>query len=113
VVADIAPAPDKADALNAEERLRDRSHVRAMPEEELRELFIQAGLPEPTVGHYRVECDLDDLLSRSFPNCGDEQRIRKMFSDSIPANTMDLNTRTQEGKIYYSFPVAVLVSKKP
>jgi ubiquinone/menaquinone biosynthesis C-methylase UbiE len=113
VVADIAPAPDKADALNAEERLRDPSHVRAMPEEELRELFIQAGLPEPTVGHYRVECDLDDLLSRSFPNCGDEQRIQKMFSDSIPANTMDLNTRTQEGKIYYSFPVAVLVSKKP
>ena len=112
VVADMSPAPDKADALNAEERLRDPSHVRAMPEEELRGLFTQAGLPDPTVGRYRVECDLDDLLSRSFPNPGDEQRIRKMFSDSIPTNTMDLNTRTHDGKIYYSFPVAVLVSKK-
>jgi len=112
VVADMAPAPEKADALNAEERLRDPSHVRALPEEELRELFANANLPEPVVNHYRVECDLDDLLSRSFPNPGDQPTIRKMFADSIPANTMDLNTRMQDGKIYYSFPVAVLVARK-
>ena len=113
VVADMAPAPNKADLLNAEERLRDPSHVRAMPEQELRGLFAQAGLPEPRVGHYRVECDLDDLLSRSFPNTGDDERIRKMFRESIPGNTLDLNTRMENGKIYYSFPVAVLVSNKP
>lgn len=112
VVADMAPAPEKADALNAEERLRDPSHVGALPEEELRELFANANLPEPVVNHYRVECDLDDLLSRSFPNPGDQPTIRKMFADSIPANTMDLNTRMQDAKIYYSFPVAVLVARK-
>ena len=112
VVADIAPAPDKADALNAEERLRDPSHVRAMPEEELRGLFAQAGLPQPTAGQYRVKCDLDDLLSRSFPNPGDEEKIRRMFFESIGSNTLDLNTRIEDGKIYYSFPVAVLVGKK-
>lgn len=113
VVADMAPAREKADALNAEERLRDPSHVRALPEQELRELFSSADLPDPTISHYRVECDLDDLLSRSFPNPGDEPKIRKMFADSIPGNTMDLNTRQHEGKIYYSFPVAVLVARKP
>lgn len=112
VVADMAPAPEKADALNAEERLRDPSHVRALPEEELRELFANANLLEPVANHYRVECDLDDLLLRSFPNPGDEPKIRKIFADSIPANTMDLNTRMQDGKIYYSFPVAVLVARK-
>jgi len=113
VIADMAPAPEKADALNAEERLRDPSHVRALPEQELRELFSSADLPDPTISHYRVECDLDDLLSRSFPNHGDEPKIRKMFADSIPGDTMDLNTRLHEGKIYYSFPVAVLVARKP
>lgn len=112
VVADMTPAPEKADALNAEEHLRDPSHVRALPQQELRELFSNAGLPEPAIGHYRVECDLDDLLSRSFPNPGDEPKIRKLFADSIPENTMDLNTRSAEEKIYYSFPVAVLVSRK-
>jgi ubiquinone/menaquinone biosynthesis C-methylase UbiE len=113
VVADMAPAVEKADALNAEEFLRDPSHVRAMPEEELRGLFAQAGLPEPRAGHYRVECELEDLLSRSFPNPGDDERVRKIFADSIAGNTLDLNTRIEDGKIYYSFPVVVLVAKKP
>ncbi|HYX52003.1 MAG TPA: methyltransferase domain-containing protein [Candidatus Limnocylindrales bacterium] len=112
VVADMAPAREKADALNAEEILRDPSHVRALPEHELRALFSEAGLPEPTIGHYRVECDVDDLLSRSFPNAGDEPKIRKMFADSIAADTMDLRTRLETGKIFYSFPVSVLVAQK-
>lgn len=112
VVADMAPAPEKSGALDAEERLRDPSHVRALPEKELRELFAHANLPEPVVDHYRVECDLDDLLSRSFPNPGDEPKIRKIFADSIPADTLDLKTRMQDGKIYYSFPVAILVARK-
>jgi ubiquinone/menaquinone biosynthesis C-methylase UbiE len=112
VVADMAPAVEKADALNAEERLRDPSHVRAMPERELRNLFTQAGLAEPQVNHYRVECELEDLLSRSFPNPGDGERIRKIFAESIAEDSLDLNTRLENGKIYYSFPVAVLVAKK-
>jgi len=112
VVADMAPAPEKAAALDAEEKLRDPSHVRALPEVELLALFDQAGLPWPTVGRYRVECELDDLLSRSFPNPGDEVKIRKIFAESIAANTLDLNTREENGRIYYSFPVAVLVAQK-
>ncbi len=39
VVADMAPQPAKADALNAAELLRDPSHVRALPVDELRGLF--------------------------------------------------------------------------
>src|SRR5690348_12081921 len=45
VVADMAPITSKADALNAAERLRDPSHVRALPEKELSALFAEAGLP--------------------------------------------------------------------
>lgn len=83
-----------------------------MPEEELRGLFAQAGLPEPRVSHYRVECELEDLLSRSFPNEGDADRIRKIFADSIENDALDLATRRENGLIYYSFPVAVLVAVK-
>src|SRR5262249_14931531 len=111
LVADMAPAPEKAAALNAEEVLRDPSHVRAMPEAELRGLFAQAGLPDPRVNHYRVECELEDLLSRSFPKEGAADPIRKIFADSIATDALDLRTRRQDGKIHYSFPVAVLVSR--
>ena len=111
VVADIAPVPGKAAALDEEERLRDPSHVRALPLGELRELFKQAGLDSPEVNTYRLEGELEDLLARSFPNEGDTDRIRRIFADSIANDALDLNTRQKNGKIYYSFPVAVLVGK--
>lgn len=112
VVADMAPAPEKADALNAEERLRDPSHVRGMPLEELRSLFAQAGLPVLRVEMYRLEGELEDLLSRSFPNEGDADRVRKIFADSIEDDALDLATRRENDKIFYAFPVAVLAATK-
>jgi ubiquinone/menaquinone biosynthesis C-methylase UbiE len=112
VVADMAPLPEKAAALNAAELLRDPSHARALPEQELRELFAQARLADPQVSHYRVEGEMEELLARSFPNEGDADRLRKTFADSIANDALDLNTRQENGKIYYSFPVAVLVATK-
>jgi ubiquinone/menaquinone biosynthesis C-methylase UbiE len=113
IVADMSPAPEKADALNAEEHLRDPSHVRAMPVEELRGMFSDAGLPAPRVDTYRLEGELEDLLSRSFPNQGDADRIRKIFDDSLGNDALDLATRREKGRILYGFPVAVLVARKP
>lgn len=112
VVADMAPLPEKADALNAAELMRDPSHVRALPLDELRGLFEHAGLGVPQVNTYRMEGELEDLLSRSFPNEGDADRLRTVFADSITDDALDLNTRLANGKIYYSFPVAVLVARK-
>ena len=112
VVADMAPATEKAEALNVEERLRDPSHVRAMPMTELIRLFAQSGLPEPRVSTYRLEGELEDLLSRSFPNDGDADRIRGIFRDSLRDDALDLATRQENGKIFFAFPVAVLAAKK-
>ncbi|HEX4603923.1 MAG TPA: methyltransferase domain-containing protein [Candidatus Angelobacter sp.] len=112
VVADMSPLPEKAAALNAAELLRDPSHVRALPVDELRGLFEQAGLGTPQVTSYRMEGELEDLLARSFPNAGDADRLRKIFADSLAGDALDLNTRKENGKIYYSFPVAVLVGRK-
>jgi len=111
VVADMAPTAGKAAALNAMERLRDPSHVRSMPEEELRSLFSQAGLPAPRVDHYRLQGELEDLLQRSFPKEGDADHIRKIFVDSLSDDALDLSTHRKNGKIYYSYPVAILAAK--
>jgi ubiquinone/menaquinone biosynthesis C-methylase UbiE len=89
VVADMAPHPAKADAMNAAERLRD----------------------PPQISYYRLESELEELLSRSFPNEGDADRLRKIFADSIADDALGLNTRWENGKIHYGFPVAVLVAQ--
>lgn len=112
VVADMAPAREKADALNRMERLRDPSHVRGLTLFELGDLFKQARLPEPEVQKYRMECELEDLLSRSFPEPGDADRIRKIFDESSQGDPLDLAVRKDNGKIFYAYPVAILVSKK-
>jgi hypothetical protein len=59
-----------------------------------------------------MEGELEDLLARSFPNEGNAERLRKIFADSLIDDALDLNTHQKNGKIYYSFPVAVLVSKR-
>lgn len=112
VVADMAPKPEKAAALNASEVLRDPSHVRALPEDELRGLFEHVGLSDLQIQHYRLESDVEELLARSFLENGDGDRLRKIYADSIATDALDLNTREESGKIYYSFPVAVLVARK-
>src|SRR5215472_15921558 len=52
---------------------------RGGPLAELRDLFVQASLPEPRVTTYRLESELEDLLSRSFPNEGDADRVRQIL----------------------------------
>jgi ubiquinone/menaquinone biosynthesis C-methylase UbiE len=111
VIADSAPSPEKADAFNAMERLRDPSHVRAMPVEQLRDLFREAGLAEPRQEFYRLEGELEDLLQRSFPNAGDADRIRKIFEASLADDALDMATRRREGKLYFGFPVALLAAQ--
>ncbi len=110
VVADSAPEAAKAAAFNAMELLRDPSHVRAMPLEELRSLFLDAGLSAPRIELYRLRGELEDLLSRSFPAEGNADRIRKIFEDSLETNALDMATSRKDGKIYYSYPVAILAA---
>jgi SAM-dependent methyltransferase len=111
VVADSAPAIAKADAFNRLEKLRDPSHVRAFPVEELQQMFADAGLAQPEVEFYRLQGELEDLLQRSFPNAGDADRIRALFADSLDTDALDMATEKRGGKIYYGFPVAVMATR--
>ncbi|MBI3635421.1 MAG: class I SAM-dependent methyltransferase [Candidatus Rokubacteria bacterium] len=112
VVVDSAPAPDKAEAFNRMELYRDPSHVRAMPEGELRGLFRAVGLPEPRVSGYRLEGDLEGLLGRSFPNPGDDDKIRALFRASLGDDALGIGARRDGDVIRYGYPVAVLVADR-
>jgi len=112
VVIDSAPAPDKADAFNAMELVRDPSHARAMPLEELKDLYRQAGLPEPRTTGYRLEGELEGLITRSFPNPGDDETLRRIFRASVDGDTLGIGARRDRDTIRYGYPVAVLVADK-
>ncbi len=112
VVADSAPAPDKADAFNRLEKLRDPSHVRAMPLAELQGLFRQAALAAPRVTGYRLESDLESLLQRSFPRPEDVPEIRRIFAQAVGDDRPDVHARRDGDLIRYGYPVAVLAAPR-
>jgi len=109
-VIDSAPATAKADGFNAMEKLRDPSHVRAMPIEELQSLFQAAALPPPAAETYRMDGELEGLLGRSFPNPGDDVKIRALFEASLENDGIDMQPRRDGARIRYAFPVALLVA---
>jgi ubiquinone/menaquinone biosynthesis C-methylase UbiE len=112
MVVDSAPAPDKADAFNRVEKLRDPSHVRALPVDEHKNLYTKAGLPEPRLTWYRLESEMEALIARSFPNPGDDDKIRAIFRASLTDDALGIQTRLVDGKIHYGFPVAVMVADR-
>ena len=75
-------------------------------------LFAKAGLPEPRQTFYRLDGELDGLLSRSFPKPGDADRIRALFRASLADDALGIETRRVGGQIHYGFPVAVLAAHR-
>jgi ubiquinone/menaquinone biosynthesis C-methylase UbiE len=115
VVADVDASADPAKAaeFNRMEKLRDPSHVRAMPAAELKSLFHAAGLPGPRETAYELRDELENLLSRSFPNPGDDAKIRAIFVASAVDDRLGIPVRRDAERIGYAYPVAVLAADRP
>ena len=110
VVADMMASADpaKAEALNRMERLRDPSHVRAMPLAELEQLFHRAGLAPARQASYGLEFEVEQLLAGSHPRPGDADQVRSMFAESVDTDAMGLGTRREGNRLLFSYPIAVL-----
>jgi len=115
LVCDVAASgdPGKAAEFNRMEILRDPSHVRAMPESELRGLFRAAGLPEPRGASYELRDELENLLRRSFPDPGDADKIREIFRGSADDDRLGIPVRRDGAHLHYAYPVRVLCSRRP
>ena len=112
VDADAPADPAKAAEFNRMERLRDPSHARALPMAELRGLFLEVGLPAPRATTYRLEAELDGLLSRSFPNPGDADRIREVFAASLEDDRLGIPLRRDGARIHLAYPIVVFAARR-
>jgi hypothetical protein len=94
------------------EKLRDPSHVRALSLAELAGLFARAGLPAPVVTRCELRAEVEGLLSRSFPDPGDADRIRALFEASLADDAMGVAAHRVDGAIHFAYPVAILVATR-
>jgi Methyltransferase domain len=64
----------------AAEKLRDPSHIRALSEEEWRELLLDAGLEVERVEFYDMTLEFDAWLDRTDTPEADRPRIRELLA---------------------------------
>ena len=107
---DASADPAKAAEFNRMEKLRDPSHVRAMPRAEIEGLFRAAGLPAPRVTPSRLEGEVEGLLSRSFPLPGDADKIRALFAASAEDDRLGIPIAREGQQMRYAYPLAILVA---
>lgn len=111
VVIDSAPESDKADAFNRMEMIRDPSHTRAMPPEELGSLMSRVGLRVIKQHLYQWEVEAERQIATSFPNEGGRERLRAIFEHDVKENALGMNTHRRDGRIFVSYPTLILVCK--
>jgi ubiquinone/menaquinone biosynthesis C-methylase UbiE len=112
MVMDAAPEAGKADAYNRMEKLRDPSHTRAMPAEELLQMTREAGLARIKTAVCKVEFELEKTLAASFPNPGDDDEVRQIFLNDVMTGELGMGTHKRGGEIYFHYPTIIIVGEK-
>lgn len=107
LVADVAVTAEKVAYYDAMEQIRDPSPVHALSREEFAELFRASGLESLQFAGYKVEIDLEQQLSVSFPEAGGADRRRALLRADIGVDCLGVGARWSAGEVYYSYPIVV------
>jgi len=115
VVVDMYASEDARQAAewNKLERLRDPSHVRCFALSELKALFASVGLPPADEAFYDIRDTVKALLSRSFPNRGDDAKVVEMFTASLRDGRLGIETYIEHGELRYAYPIVILSAVRP
>jgi len=112
LIADAALPADKVDAYNRMEKLRDPSHTEALSYESWEQLLGESGLRNLQRGSYLVPMELEKQLRASFPNPGDEDKIRDIFKNDLHANSLGMDAHLVGNEIHFSYPISIYVGNK-
>lgn len=112
VIADVVQPPEKAEAFDQLEKLRDPSHVHALTFPEMDSIIVASGLTNIKTAQYKVEGELNQQLKASFPNPGDEEKIREMFKADLEFDRMGIDVHLQGNEIHFAVPILVTVGDK-
>ena len=112
VVADVTPEAEKLQAYDRFETLRDPSHAHALSVEGLKALFAEANLLPMEMESFGLEMDFEDLMSGSFPNPEDVERIWDWVRGDLEQDEIGLAVQRKNGKYVVSFPTTIIAATK-
>jgi ubiquinone/menaquinone biosynthesis C-methylase UbiE len=112
MVVDVVQPPEKSEAYDRVETLRDPSHAHALTLPEMASIVTESGLKNVKTAQYKVELELERQLKASFPNPGDEEKIREMFKADLEHDRMGIDVHLQGKEIHFAIPIMIVVGEK-
>jgi ubiquinone/menaquinone biosynthesis C-methylase UbiE len=112
MVADVAMESSKSESYDRLEIMRDPSHTHALKHEEFAELFKHSTLIDCRQSRYGVDIELETQIRASFPNPGDEAKLRDMVTTDIGIDNLGINARREGEKVMYTVPIGVYIGRK-
>ncbi len=112
LVADLTMPPEKRDFFDVAEKLRDPSHTRTLTPAEFQQMAVELGLQEVRTEFIKSERNLETHLRASFPDPGDEEKIRKIFREDLGKDALGLGAHLKRGEIYFHYPLIILAGRK-
>lgn len=112
MVVDVALPLEKRDAYDHVEKLRDPSHTSALTPDELLKLANSLKLKDIRTQWYKVEMELEAQIRASFPNSGDDEKIRGTFRGDIGKDALGVGAHWVGNEIHFAYPVLILAGNK-
>lgn len=112
VVMDVTPEPDKTDAYDRMERMRDPSHGHAHSIAELLALDQQQGMAEPrTQTRMTGPMPYEAVLATSYPEAHSREELLDRVRKDAEAGEDSLGFKAQirDGKVLVTYPMSTLV----
>jgi hypothetical protein len=97
---------------NRMEKRRDPSHTRALLLAELAGMFHDAGLREMKTAFYKLDVELEKLLTASCTKPDDAKAVRKIFEDDLGVDRLGVGANRQDDGIHFAFPIVVAAGHK-
>jgi len=112
MVIDVSIPDDKNEFYDQMEKLRDPSHTNALTPKEFQKLFSDIRLINQEQSSYSVDMELEAQLKASFPNPGDDDKLRIIFKNDIGIDKLGVNAHFINNEIHFSYPISIYMAIK-
>ncbi len=112
MVVDVVLPPEKRDAYDHLEKLRDPSHTSAFTLQEILNMANQLNIADIKTEWYKLEMELEKQLAASFPNPGDDEKIRQLVKADIGEDNLGIGAHEVGDEIHFTYPTLIFVGKK-
>src|SRR5262245_8401997 len=106
---------DESAYHNLVERLRDPSHMRALPLSEFAQMLGLAGLALDQIGTVDYDQEVEDWIARAEQSAADATQVRQLIADAVGTRKFGAKRvrRDEGGTLWFSVRWAILVATKP